>query len=146
MLKSHTPGTTNYLMRTNPKLKELSIAETRIFPANPAYRSESILSEELRTEIYNRVVKQKKSVRAVSVELKVDMRRVAAVVRLVELEKRMEKQVCLQILSTHYQYGFPPTLLAFQSGHTYGAMMRKIINSISLYDPVDWEWLQRLFS
>ncbi|OJJ67923.1 hypothetical protein ASPBRDRAFT_47422 [Aspergillus brasiliensis CBS 101740] len=92
ILRSHTPGTTNYLMRTNPKLRELPVAETRLFPANPAYRSESILSEELREEIYNRVVKQKKSVRAVSVELRVDMRRVAAVVRLVELEKRMEKQ------------------------------------------------------
>ncbi|GLB04594.1 hypothetical protein AtubIFM57258_010563 [Aspergillus tubingensis] len=91
-LRTHTPGSTNYLIRTNPKLKDSPVVENRVFPANPAYRSESILSEELRTEIYNRVVINKKSVRAVSVELKVDMRRVAAVVRLVELEKRMEKQ------------------------------------------------------
>lgn len=53
-----------------------------------------MLSEELRNEIHNRVVEQGKSVRAVSVELGVDMRRVAAVVRLVELEKKWVKEVC----------------------------------------------------
>lgn len=114
-LRTHTPGSTNYLIRTNPKLKDSPVVESRVFPANPAYRSESILSEELRTEIYNRVVINKKSVRAVSVELKVDMRRVAAVVRLVELEKRMEKQVCLQILPSHHQCVPPPTLLPFNA-------------------------------
>lgn len=66
----------------------------RPFPLNQSFISESILSEELRNEIYERVTAQKKSVREVSVELGVDMKRVAAVVRLVELEKRCKSQVC----------------------------------------------------
>ncbi|PYI05301.1 hypothetical protein BO78DRAFT_398272 [Aspergillus sclerotiicarbonarius CBS 121057] len=90
-LKHHTPGETNYLT-SKAEAARGYVGDPRPFPQNIHYCSESILSEELRTEIYNRVVKQKKSVRAVSVELKVDMRRVAAVVRLVELEKRMKEQ------------------------------------------------------
>ncbi|KKK18977.1 hypothetical protein P175DRAFT_0480460 [Aspergillus ochraceoroseus IBT 24754] len=95
-LKHHIPGTTNYLgdlkqrKAGDPQAEERS--SSRPFPLNPNFISESILSEELRNEIYNQVVVKKKSVRAVSVEMGVDMRRVAAVVRLVELEKRMKEQ------------------------------------------------------
>ncbi|RAL02076.1 mitochondrial 37S ribosomal protein mS45 [Aspergillus ibericus CBS 121593] len=88
-LKHHKPGSTNYLSQIIPGSL---FPESRPFPQNIHYRSESILSEELRREIHHRVVVRKKSVRAVSVELKVDMRRVAAVVRLVELEKRMTQE------------------------------------------------------
>ncbi|PGH13521.1 hypothetical protein AJ80_06271 [Polytolypa hystricis UAMH7299] len=62
------------------------------FPANPAFVSQSVLSEELRNEIYSQVKEKGKSVRAVSVMFGVDMRRVGAVVRLVELEKRWVKE------------------------------------------------------
>ncbi|PWY91390.1 hypothetical protein BO94DRAFT_533531 [Aspergillus sclerotioniger CBS 115572] len=92
VLKHHTPGSTNYLSRIAIKHMPEELVEKRIFPYNAHYRSETILSEELRSEIHDRVVNQKKSVRAVSVELNVDMRRVAAVVRLVELENRMKEQ------------------------------------------------------
>ncbi|KAL1971049.1 hypothetical protein VTN77DRAFT_2883 [Rasamsonia byssochlamydoides] len=115
-LKHHIPGSTNYLTdlkernsaaraQENASKESSSDASSgevgaiapptggnRPFPQNPAFVSEPILSEALRNEIYERVVTQKKSVRAVSVELGVDMRRVAAVVRLVELEKRWRKQ------------------------------------------------------
>ncbi|PYH95327.1 hypothetical protein BO71DRAFT_377729 [Aspergillus ellipticus CBS 707.79] len=90
-LKNHVPGQTNYLTSFKDKDGNL-LSSTKIFPQNLMYRSESILSEDLRNEIYDRVVRQKRSVRAVSVELQVDMRRVAAVVRLVELENRMKEQ------------------------------------------------------
>lgn len=70
----------------------------RPFPLNPNFVSEPVLSEELREEIFRRVVVQKKSVRAVSVELKVDMRRVAAVVRLVSLERQWRSQVSFSFL------------------------------------------------
>lgn len=114
-LKHHIPGSTNYLTDLKERnaaararenaLKDPSNASeaeeetapaggNRPFPLNPTFVSEPILSEELRNEIYKRVVEQKKSVRSVSVEFGVDMRRVAAVVRLVELEKRWRKQVC----------------------------------------------------
>ncbi|EAS31325.3 uncharacterized protein CIMG_06804 [Coccidioides immitis RS] len=62
------------------------------FPLNPHFVSQSVLSEELRNEIYEQVKVREKSVRAVSVLFGVDMRRVAAVVRLVELEKKMIKE------------------------------------------------------
>jgi hypothetical protein len=88
-LKQHTPGRTNYITRLKGN------AGNRPFPLNPNFISEPILSEELRNEIYRRVVDRKQSVRAVSVDLGVDMRRVAAVVRLVELEKRWKQQVCM---------------------------------------------------
>lgn len=65
----------------------------RPFPNNPTFTSDNILSEELRNEIYTLVVEKKRSVRAVSVQLGVDMKRIAAVVRLVELEKRQRAQV-----------------------------------------------------
>lgn len=55
--------------------------------------SEPVLSEELRNEVYFRVKEQKKSPRAVSVELGIDMNRIAAVVRLVELERRQRDKV-----------------------------------------------------
>lgn len=63
------------------------------FPLNPHFVSESILSEALRLELWKRVMVEKKSVRQVSVELGVEMRRVGAVVRLVEVEKRMRSKV-----------------------------------------------------
>lgn len=109
-LKHHIPGETNYVTdlkdRMNPRgpsnkprsdgdADDNSASSKRPFPLNPTFVSSPILSEDLRNEIYRRVVKQGKSVRAVSVELQVDMRRIGATVRLVELEKRMEKEVCL---------------------------------------------------
>lgn len=88
-LKNHTPGETNYLPTRNFR----DNAPPTPFPNNDRFISESVLSEELRNEIYTRVVTKKKSVRAVSVELGVEMKRIAAVVRLVELEKRQKAQV-----------------------------------------------------
>ncbi|ERF72218.1 hypothetical protein EPUS_02105 [Endocarpon pusillum Z07020] len=60
----------------------------RPFPLNEHFFSQPILSEELREEIWRRVKVDKKSIRNVSVELGVEMRRVGAVVRLQELEKQ----------------------------------------------------------
>lgn len=91
-LKHHTPGQTNYVARLKDRGGSQESA-TRPFPNNPQFMSESILSEELRNEVYNRVHNEKKSLRAVSVELGIDMTRIAAVVRLVELENRQRKQV-----------------------------------------------------
>ena len=95
-LKTHEPGKYKYV--TN--LKELGsdspdpfLLSRRPFPLNLNFVSEPVLSEDLREEIFRRVVVLKKSVRAVSVELKVDVRRVAAVVRLVSLERQWRSQV-----------------------------------------------------
>lgn len=89
--KSHVPGQMNYV-RSKRAIEE-DMRPRKPFPANFNFFSEPILSEELRNEVYEQVVKKKKSVRAVSVEYGIDMRRVGAVVRLVELEKRSRAQV-----------------------------------------------------
>lgn len=89
-LKHHIPGETNYLKKRGASLESGS---TRPFPNNFLFISESILSEDLRNELYKQVVEQKKSLRAVSDWYRIDMRRVAAVVRLVELERRQRAQV-----------------------------------------------------
>lgn len=86
--KNHVAGETNYL--ENPRSRG---GPPKPFPNNENYTSEAVLSEELRNEIYTRVVKKKRSVRAVSAELGVEMKRIAAVVRLVELENRQKAQV-----------------------------------------------------
>ena len=64
------------------------------FPMNREFRSQSVLSEQLKDAIYKKVTEQGKSVRDVSATLGVEMRRVAAVVRLKALEKEWEEQVC----------------------------------------------------
>ena len=63
------------------------------FPTNPHFRSEPVLSEELKDRIWHRVTIDKDSVRRVSTDLHVEMRRVGAVVRLKSLEKQWEEQV-----------------------------------------------------
>ncbi|KAK2806764.1 hypothetical protein FQN49_008793 [Arthroderma sp. PD_2] len=109
--KHPIPGSTNYLGSYDKKgnllrdrgkeeaekageehSSELRKQDYMPFPLNPTFTSESVLSEELRNEIYDQVVNKKNSVRHVSVLLGVEMRRVGAVVRLVELEKRMKSQ------------------------------------------------------
>jgi hypothetical protein len=77
----------------NPIPKELA-RDLKPFPVNNDFISQRVLSEELRQEIWNRVRIQGHRVREVSAALGVEMRRVAAVVRLVELEKEMHRQVC----------------------------------------------------
>lgn len=69
------------------------------FPLNPQFKSQPVLSEELKDEIYKRIVLEGQSVQVVSAELQVEMRRVGAVVRLKSVEKQWVDQVSL-VLST----------------------------------------------
>lgn len=70
----------------------------RPFPLNEHYFSHPILSRQLREEIWKRVKQERNSVRSVSIALGVEMRRVGAVVRLVELEKQLRKEVSYVVL------------------------------------------------
>ncbi|GLI80788.1 hypothetical protein PoHVEF18_009145 [Penicillium ochrochloron] len=90
-LKHHIPGETNYLSGRADRDGDSNEAP-RPFPGNRTFISEAVLSEDLRNEVYVRVVEKKKSLRAVSVELGIDMKRIAAVVRLVEMERRQRAQ------------------------------------------------------
>ncbi|KAI1870769.1 uncharacterized protein JN550_004915 [Neoarthrinium moseri] len=57
------------------------------FPLNPNFRSTPILSNQSRELIWNKVMRKGETIKAVSAELGVDITRVAAVVRLKEVEK-----------------------------------------------------------
>lgn len=76
------------------------------FPLNEHFISSPILSEGLREEIWRRITVDKKSIRNVSVELGVEMRRVGAVVRLMEVEKQWRAEVRSHTLPTHPYFDF----------------------------------------
>ena len=99
-----------------PLLKE-SAEDLMPFPMNRQFRSQRVLSEELKDTIYERIMEEGSSVRNVSAILGVEMNRVAAVVRLKAVEKQWEKEV-----RRHSDEDFPSNPL-----------MRKT-NSISLED------------
>ena len=79
-------------VETKPLARETQ-EDLKPFPLNAHFTSQSVLSEELRQEIWRRVQIEGKSVREVSIELGVEMRRVGAVVRLLEVERRMRAEV-----------------------------------------------------
>ncbi|KAF2104122.1 hypothetical protein NA57DRAFT_70334 [Rhizodiscina lignyota] len=62
--------------------------DLRPFPLNTYFKSQPILSEDLREEIWRRVQQDGSNIRIVSAELGVSIERVAAVVRMKEIEKR----------------------------------------------------------
>ncbi|KUI58969.1 37S ribosomal protein S35, mitochondrial [Cytospora mali] len=102
-LKTHTPGQVNYLGgETGSRM--------RPFPSNPAFISQPVLSEEAREMIWHKVMVNWEGIKAVSAELGVDQRRVAAVVRMKEVEKDWEKNGIK--LAKHYSravLGMVPT-------------------------------------
>ncbi|KAI1818492.1 eukaryotic mitochondrial regulator protein-domain-containing protein [Poronia punctata] len=59
----------------------------RPFPNNPYFKSEPVLSERARELIWEKVMRKGEAIKVVSAEYGVDIRRVAAVVRLKEVEK-----------------------------------------------------------
>jgi len=61
------------------------------FPNNPLFRSQPVLDDATRELIWNKVVQQGQSLKAVSAEMGVDVRRTAAVVRLKEVQRQWEK-------------------------------------------------------
>ena len=71
------------------------------FPLNKAFISQAVLSEELREEVWSRIMKDGKSVRTVSAELGIEMSRVGAVVRLMEVEKEWKRIVSFTFFSSH---------------------------------------------
>ncbi len=100
-----TPGESgNGSSSSNPKRQ--NAIELRPFPNNTHFRSPPILDEEMREEIWRRVMQEGKTVKIVSVELGVDMNRVGAVVRLKEVEKQWIREVSFCYLFTRYLRSF----------------------------------------
>ncbi|KAF5978705.1 hypothetical protein FCOIX_5701 [Fusarium coicis] len=86
------------------------------FPLNPLFRSQPVLSDQTREIIYEKVTAKGMSLKAVSAEMHIDVRRVAAVVRLKEVEKQWlsegkqlatpyAKAVMKMLPKTHYNEG-----------------------------------------
>ena len=69
------------------RLPPVRDGDLRPFPLNDQFKSQSVLSEELREEVWRQVVEEKQTVSTVSAVFGIDMRRVAAVVRLKTVEK-----------------------------------------------------------
>ena len=67
--------------------------DLRVFPANPSFLSQPVLSEGFRESIWERIMKEGQSVREVSAQMGVEMSRVGAVVRLKEIEKEWQRIV-----------------------------------------------------
>ncbi len=68
------------------------------FPANRHFNSDPVLSESFREMIWRRAVPGGESLKVLSAEIGVDLRRVAAVVRLKEVEKKWEAEVSWNFL------------------------------------------------
>jgi hypothetical protein len=116
------PGSTNYLgaYNANGELKRLSDGATKgdrdgssggtsikgnkpllreqasdlmPFPQNRAFRSERVVNEAMREDMWEKVMKDGQSVKTVSAQLGVEMSRVGAIVRLKEIEKDWVRRV-----------------------------------------------------
>ncbi|KAI1278837.1 eukaryotic mitochondrial regulator protein-domain-containing protein [Xylaria sp. FL0933] len=57
------------------------------FPINPQFRSARVLDEKARELIWEKIMREGETIKAVSAEYGVDIRRVAAIVRMKEIEK-----------------------------------------------------------
>jgi hypothetical protein len=76
------------------KLPPETAEDLRPFPLNQYFRSQPVLSEDLREAIYQRVKRDGATVSLASVEFGVSNERVGAVVRLKQMEKEWVAQVC----------------------------------------------------
>ncbi|QIW94562.1 hypothetical protein AMS68_000080 [Peltaster fructicola] len=68
------------------------MGDRRPFPLNQFFVSESVLSEDMREEVYQQVVESKLDISTVSSMYGIDIRRVAAVVRLKTIEKQWQEE------------------------------------------------------
>lgn len=82
-------------------------ASNKPFPLNPQFRSERVLDEQARELIWEKVMRRGETLKAVSAELGVDLTRVAAVVRLKEVEKDWISKVCLSRTHNAFLHGLP---------------------------------------
>ncbi|GAB1312381.1 37S ribosomal protein S35, mitochondrial [Madurella fahalii] len=86
------PGKTNYISQLMTVSDFETVGANQPFPNNPSFRSEPVLSEEARELIWRSVMEKGMPLKAVSAQFQVDMRRVAAVVRMKEIEKKWERE------------------------------------------------------
>jgi hypothetical protein len=83
-----------------PGPKYLFNSKDRPFPLNPNFVSQPVLSEEAREAVWRAIMVEGQPIKAVSARYGIDIRRVAAVVRLMEIEKAWDKEVSDAIFAT----------------------------------------------
>lgn len=83
------------------------------FPLNPQFKSTPILDDRARELIWEKIIEKGETIKAVSAELGVDINRVAAVVRLKEVEKDWLSRVCRK--SPSLQPVVPPLYMMIAS-------------------------------
>ncbi|KAK4161425.1 eukaryotic mitochondrial regulator protein-domain-containing protein [Cladorrhinum sp. PSN259] len=81
----------NYVSKDSRALmEEKGLPIDRPFPSNPEYVSEPVLSDSARETIWEYATVRMMPLRALSAQFAVDIRRIAAVLRMKHIEKRME--------------------------------------------------------
>ncbi|KAL2135023.1 hypothetical protein VTI74DRAFT_10060 [Chaetomium olivicolor] len=88
LFKKPKKGATNYVSRILKISDFGEVTPNMPFPNNPFFKSERVLSDEARERIWHAVMRDGIPLKAVSAQFNVDMRRVAAVVRMKEVEKK----------------------------------------------------------
>lgn len=75
------------------RIPKEAVRDLRPFPQNQQFQSQAVLSEAIRETIWESIMLEGKSVRDVSSDMSVEMSRVGAVVRLMEIEKEWKRIV-----------------------------------------------------
>ncbi|KAI5916980.1 eukaryotic mitochondrial regulator protein-domain-containing protein [Camillea tinctor] len=86
VFKKHKPDGPNYLK----PMTGAASPGLHPFPINPFYRSHPVLDEKARETVWRKVMQEGEPIKAVSAEFGIDINRVAAIVRLKEVEKDWE--------------------------------------------------------
>ena len=92
-IDTETPSLEKNTQGEKPIPKE-TLDDLMPFPMNRQFRSEPVLSEELKDEIFRQWKEEGKTVRRISADMQVEMRRVGAVLRLKSVEEEWKNQVC----------------------------------------------------
>lgn len=89
----HTPGRPNYVARSKTDGRDENTLGDPVFPQNQKFLSQPVLSYPLKQAVWRAVSTGESSIRQASVDFKIDIRRVAAVIRLKEIEKQWRTEV-----------------------------------------------------
>lgn len=68
------------------------------FPLNPLFRSDPVLDEESREAIWQRAMEKGHALKEIAYDVGADVRRIAAIIRLKQVEKNMVNDVSLTFL------------------------------------------------
>lgn len=96
-----TPGQPVYLATRGGN----ETSKTYPFPLNPQFKSTPVLDEKARELVWEKIMRDGEPIKAVSAELGIDIRRVAAIVRLKEVEKDWIAKVSSSALFPLFPFG-----------------------------------------